>query len=80
MDDDIWLMDSGATSHFTNSLDGMSELNDCRIRVQIGDRKKLMAIKEGNLKVNVEQPNGENKIVTLSNVKYVPEMWCKLFS
>jgi len=47
LEKDIWLADSGASSHMTNSLDGMSNVRDINSRVKIGNGVFLKALKIG---------------------------------
>jgi hypothetical protein len=40
----------------------------------------MIAKKVGKLRCRILQKNGDKLIVTLENVKYVPELWINLFS
>ena len=40
----------------------------------------MIAKKVGNLRCTVQQKNGENFIVVLQDVKFVPDLWANLFS
>jgi hypothetical protein len=79
---DIWIADSGASLHATNSLQGMFDLEACNIEITVGDGKMLKAIHKGKKKLEVLQngPNKSNITVTLTNVHYVPGLVCNLFS
>jgi hypothetical protein len=46
----------------------------------LGDGKKLKATKKGKIQVLVKVTNGKDIFFTLEEVKYVGELWRKLFS
>jgi hypothetical protein len=77
---DIWIADSGATSHMTNSLEGMYDIVDMSTSVTVGNGKQIKIEKSGKLKGVMQHKDGSRTEVVLTNVKYVPELWCNLFS
>ena len=80
LDQDMWLGDSGASYHRTNNLKGMVDLKTIDSKITIGNGKQLTSTKMGNKRVTVIHKNGTKTNVTLTNVKYVPELWVNLFS
>ena len=80
MDHDVWIGDSGASSHMTNSLEGMIDLRNIKSYVTFGDSKRLEVTKIGTKQGIVIQKNGTVRNIEIKNVKYVPDMYCNLFS
>jgi hypothetical protein len=80
IDNDIWICDSGASSHYCVSDRVMFDLRDINEKIRVGNDNLLNATKIGNLKLNVTQINGTNFTITLQGVKFVPGLWFNLFS
>ena len=59
---------------------GMFECKFINEEIKVGNSRTIKAIKIRKLRVCVTQTNGRRTLVTLTNVKYVPELWCNLFS
>ena len=78
--EDIWVADTGATSHMVNKLEGMYDIVESKKQVMIGDGTLLNIEKTGKLKVNFIQKNGDRNEITLNEVKYVPDLRVNLFS
>ena len=76
----IWIGDTGASTHMTNSDIGMYDWKPINDSIKVGNGTTVRGLKIGKLKVNVVQSNGKISTLVLSNVKYVPELWCNLFS
>ena len=78
--EDVWIADSGASSHITNTLQGM--YNQCKIlsKVKIASGEYI----DANIIVDMSgiaiQKDGTKKDITLCNIKYVPCLFCKLIS
>ena len=75
-----WLGDTGASTHYVKSDEGMFDVKLIDEPVKVGNGKSMRATKVGSLKMTVLQANGDTKNITLENVKYVPELWVNLFS
>ena len=75
-----WIGDSGASCHMTNDDSGMFETNEIHEEITIGNGKPMIATKVGKIKVDLVQNDGSTHQFTMVNVKYVPELFCKLFS
>ena len=70
---DFWLLDSGATSHITNSLEGMVDIKNINTTIKIGDGSEIKATKEGVKKMTIIQNDNSVSEVTMI-VKYVPQI------
>ena len=75
-----WFGDSAASAHMCNDDTGMYNCKMINEEIKVGSGKAIVATKVGKLKVRIAQTNGQVAVVTLSNVKYVPGLWCNLFS
>jgi hypothetical protein len=75
-----WLADSGASCHLTNSDEGMFDVEMISSPVKIGNGKALTVTKLGKMRQTIFQKNGDTVDVTLTDVKFVPELWVNLFS
>ena len=79
-DECLWIADSGATLHATNSLSGMFDIKPCKVNIQVGDGKIIVSSQKGKKHLEVKQPNNKNTRVILQEVHYVPDLMCNLFS
>ena len=77
---DVWIGDSGASCHLTNNEDGFVNWKYIDEHVRVGSGKTLKVTKVGDKKVRVYQKDGSTSVVTLKNVKFVPELWVNLLS
>ena len=75
----LWLGDTGCSCHMTNSLNGMFDCKKIEATVQTG-KGTLRALCIGKKKVLIKQKDGNIRMATLDNVKYVPQLWVNLFS
>ena len=78
--ENIWVADSGATTHMTNSLDGMFDLKDADTTISVGDGRKMNTKKIGKWRGTAIDSEGNQKKITLTNVSYVPDLMVNLFS
>ena len=78
--DDIWVGDTGASSHMTMSLKGMHRLRDMEGHVTVGSGERLKVSKIGDKVGTVIQKNGIKKNILLKDVKYVKDLNCNLLS
>ena len=76
----VWIGDTGAGTHMCNNDKGMFDYQTINEEIKARNGRIIKAIKIGKLKVCIKQTNDRRTIVTLTNVKYVPELWCNLFS
>jgi hypothetical protein len=72
-------LETGASSHIVNSLDGVTEIKDTDINMKFGNGDVFKLCKKGIFRGTVIQENG-NKLQVALEVKYVPDLWCNLFS
>jgi hypothetical protein len=76
----MWIFDSGASCHYCQSIEGLTEVREIDKIIKIGNGGTIRSCKTGNLKCEVTQLDGRKFVVTLNNVKYVPEIFSNLFS
>ena len=76
----LWIGDTGASTHMTNTIDGLYVLREKETMVQIGNGKKLKSTTVGTLKTIAQQHDRTTVEVKLNNVAYVPELSFNLFS
>ena len=72
-----WILDSGASTHFTHNLQNMFNYQSCDVRVEFG-KGSAKALAFGS--VRLEVVGDKNRTVTFSEVYYVPEMRANLLS
>jgi Reverse transcriptase (RNA-dependent DNA polymerase)/gag-polypeptide of LTR copia-type/Zinc knuckle len=77
---DTWIFDSGASCHYCQSMEGLTDVKDIDELIKIGNGGAMRACKTGNLNCEVTQLDGRKFVVTLNNVKYVPDICSNLFS
>lgn len=77
---DVWIADSGASMHATNSIAGMFDIVPCEIKITIGDGTGLRATHKGKKELRVIQPNNKVVSLTIKEVYYIPSLHCNLFS
>ena len=66
---EIWIGDSGASSHMTTTPDGMFNMKDCRIPVQFGNKIELFATKTGKFSGFAVSKTGKKMPILLSHFK-----------
>jgi hypothetical protein len=79
-DDDIWICDSGASSHYCVSDKGMFDVRDIDEKIRVGNGNLLVATQSGNLNLDATQIDGTKFTITLQDVKFVPDLWVNLLS
>ena len=65
---DIWIADSGASIHITNSPTGMYDMMDCQVKIIIGYGSEHTAISKGKKKLMIMQSAGDHVVITLNEV------------
>jgi hypothetical protein len=78
IEDDMWIIDSGASRHMTRDQDRLSNLNERKTsyKVELGDKSTYPVEGFGQASVKLESGNH----VHLSNVLYVPSLEKNLVS
>jgi hypothetical protein len=79
-EDDIWICDSGASSHCCSSDRGMFDVKNINENICVAKGDFLTATKIGSLKCRVIQIDESTFNLILHNVKFVPILWINLFS
>ena len=77
---DLWIGDTGASTHMKNTIDGLFDLRKEETIIRIGNGEGLKSTTIGTLKAIVEQADGTKMDVILKNVAYVPDLATNLFS
>ena len=76
----IWLIDSGASAHISNSTQGMKNLRKIERKIKIGSGEHVMATHIGDLFGKVVPKKGKRMTICLKEVLVVPDMYCNLIS
>jgi len=80
MDSNLWLEDTGTSCHMTNSMDGMFNTKEVNTGIVFGNGQRLKAVYIGDKRGVVMQKNGARVPILMKYVKYVPQLYCHLFS
>jgi hypothetical protein len=75
----LWLADSGASTHMTNSEKGIYNVRLTETKITIGNGKHLLSHKIGDLRMSYAV-KGETYTLVVQNVKYVPQLYVNLLS
>jgi len=75
MNPSTWLLDSGASRHITAYKENFISLEPCSIRLNWGKASNLRVNWQGKVKIRLE-----NKVITLDNCLYAPEIGINLLS
>jgi hypothetical protein len=76
----VWILDSGASCHYGQSMEGLADVKDINESIKIGNGGAMRACKIGNLNCEVTQLDERKVVVSLKNVKFVPGICSNLFS
>jgi hypothetical protein len=79
-DNDIWIGDSGPSCHYCNNDAALYDSSMISEDITVGNGNVMTATKMGKLQCQILQKNGESLVVTLEDVKFVPNLWIHLFS
>ena len=79
-DNEMWLGDAGASCHTTNTLDGMKNLTKINTGIVFGNGQRLKVTYIGEKAGSVIQKDGTRVPILMKNVKFVPDLYCNLFS
>jgi hypothetical protein len=78
--EDIWICDSGASGHYSMSIDGMFNIQDIDEKVTVENGEKMVATKVGSLRRCVIQVDGSTLDIVINDVKFLPELCANLFN
>jgi hypothetical protein len=78
----LWLLDSGATSHFTPIFDDLIEPEQLEspIYIRVADGSRLRATHIGTVELNFRSEEGSSVVLRMLRVLYVPGLQTRLFS
>jgi hypothetical protein len=74
------VLGSGASHHFCQWMEGLTDVRDIDEPIKIGNGGTMRATKIGNLKCEVTQSDGNKFLVSINDVKFVPNLCVNLFS
>ena len=74
---DSWILDSGASTHFTHDLSNMFDYNTCDVRIEFG-KGSAKALAYGSVRLTLV--GDKTRTVTFSEVFYVPDLRANLLS
>ena len=77
---DTFVADSDASSHMTNDAHGLVNTRKIQSKVKIGSGDYVEAELIRDLRGITKQKNGKETPIRLTNVKYVPQLFCNLIS
>jgi hypothetical protein len=77
---DVFIADSGATSHMSFSTDGMTDLIDWKNEITVGNSESMWTKYKGTYNGTVIQQDGSSMNIMLKDILYVPDLWVNLFS
>ena len=79
---DVWVLDTGATDHITSEKTSMTKFVEARnpSTIVIADGTSIEVTGYGELIIDMKQPGGGDKKLTLSKVALVPGAACNLLS
>ena len=75
---EIWIGNSGSSSHMDSIMEGLDDTKDCKIPVCFGNKNKLYATKVGKFRGITISKDGKKTPVLLNDVKYVPGLHCNV--
>jgi hypothetical protein len=73
---DLWLLDSGASFHFTNNMDDFAKYSPLKKPVYVATATSTTGV----IGVGTVILNYESQVVRLAPVYYIPELNCRLIS
>ena len=69
---EIWIGDSGASSHMASSMKGLYEIKHCKIPVCFGNKSELYATKAGKFRGIAISKNSKKTPILLNDVENIP--------
>ncbi len=82
MDEEKWLVDSGASSHMTYRRDYFTNYQPFSVheKVSVGDGRVVETVGVGNVRLDMLFKVSQAKRATMFDVLHVPQLACNLFS
>jgi hypothetical protein len=75
----MWTLDSGASCHYCQSLEGLTEVKEINESIKIENGNSMKETKIGNLKCELTQIDDKRFTVTSDDVNYLPNLGINLF-
>lgn len=77
----LWIYDSGATSHFCKDRELFQSFNEVNIPIRLADANcKTFAIRVGNVKIKLTDVNGKVENCILEGVYFIPSLHGNILS
>ena len=76
----VWIGDTGSSCHLVTSDKGVIKIKTIDEDIKIGNGSTMSATKMGHLPVTIKQKDETTTKSPLEGVKFVPKLWCNLFS
>ena len=76
----VWIGDTGASSHMTNSKEGLRNMRPIKSSIIFGNGQRLQNMYVGDKYGTAVRKDGMRTWIVIKDVKYVPELFCNLFS
>ena len=80
INEEMWILDSGASSHMTPNDNGMYNIRTDNIPITIGNGNEMKCLKLGDIDLIGLNTDGKEIRITLKNVKYIPKLKFNLIS
>ena len=80
IDKNVWIGDTGVSSHMTHSKEGMRNMRSIKSKIIFGNGQRLQSTHVGDKYRTVVQKDGVRTNIVIKDMKYVPELFCNLFS
>ena len=80
IDEYVWIGDTRASSHMTHSKEGMKNMREIKSWIIFGNGQRLQSTHVGDKHGTAVQKDGMRTSIFIKDVKYVPELFCNLFS
>ena len=80
IDPNMWIMDSGSTSHMRFNKTGMTNLVQWKVPITLGNIQHIYSELKGTFKGQILTEKGILISVTMDDVLYVPDLMMNLFS
>ena len=77
---DIYIADTGASSHMTCTKQGMINVRKSEITIQMGNGERLQCNHIGNIPIAATQKNKRAYDVVFKDFLYIPQLELKMFA
>ena len=78
--DHLWVGDTGSSAHLTNNMEGMHNVKEVNIPINMGNGKAILLTARGDKRLQVEQIDGSKFYLNVEGVLYGKKVAYNLFS